>query len=472
MKRIGVYFFLLCGLFSCTEERPNVLLIVVDDLRPLDDAITPNIDQLAEKGIRFTNAFSQYANCSPSRRSFLSGLSPVRGDSGGNLNHYLKNNPQVSMPAYFKQFGYTTASLGKVYHGLKEDRDSWDYYHDIPFSNQFHPWESYASIKNQQIKNLDNRPAVENEAEALDQYNDYNISLKVMEMLETYKDQPFFMTVGFRKPHLPFAAPRQFWDLYKREQFKLSKYASAPVLGDTIVYQWSELASYAPYSSSYKTGNYRNKKVSDFQSMELKHGYYACVSYIDFLVGQLLEKLEKLNLDKKTIVVFTADHGFHLGEQQIWGKHSNYKLSTQVPLIIYDPNLNPGKNIREGFVELLDLYPTLTELAGLDKPEKADGKSMLPLMHNPDAPSFSAAFSMYQSFQKDVSIKDLKAYAIHTKNHTYIEWWDFKEKEIVQQELYELNKGIERVNVISQETSQSVISKLSDKINRYNSKLN
>ena len=109
MKRIGVYFFLLCGLFSCTEERPNVLLIVVDDLRPLDDAITPNIDQLAEKGIRFTNAFSQYANCSPSRRSFLSGLSPIRGDSGGNLNRYLKNNPQVSMPAHFKQFGYTTA---------------------------------------------------------------------------------------------------------------------------------------------------------------------------------------------------------------------------------------------------------------------------------------------------------------------------------------------------------------------------
>ena len=176
------------------------------------------------------------------------------------------------------------------------------------------------------------------------------------------------MVGGFRKPHLPFAAPKQFWDMYQRDQFEPSKYNKAPFKGDSIVYQWSELSSYTPYTNSYKTENYRQNKVTEDQSSELIHGYHACVSYIDFLVGLLLKKLAALDLDKKTIVVFTSDHGFHLGEQQIWGKHSNYKLSTHVPLILYDPKLRTNKKPREGFVELLDLYPTLSELVGLNKP--------------------------------------------------------------------------------------------------------
>ena len=152
MIKKGFCFFLIFVLFSCSEQKPNVLFVIVDDLRPLNSAITPNIDLLAQKGIRFTNAYSQYANCSPSRQSIFSGLSPVRGSRGGNLNQYLMNNPQVSMPNHFKQNGYQTASLGKVYHGSKDDRKAWNYFHDIPFEKGFHPWESYGSIKNQQFK--------------------------------------------------------------------------------------------------------------------------------------------------------------------------------------------------------------------------------------------------------------------------------------------------------------------------------
>ena len=288
---------------------------------------------------------------------------------------------------------------------------------DITFEKDFHPWESYGSIKNQQIKNKSDRPATEMEEEPLSKYNDYMISLEAMEMMEKLKEDPFFMVVGFRKPHLPFAAPKQFWDMYQRDQFEPSKYHEAPVKGDTIVYQWSELSSYAPYSNSYKTENYRKNKVTEYQSRELIHGYHACVSYIDFLVGLLLDKLASLDLDKKTIVVLTSDHGFHLGEQQIWGKHSNYKLSTHVPLILYDPKLKNDEKTRNGFVELLDLYPTLSELADLNKPKKVDGKSLVPLIKNPNALNYSAAFSMYQSFQEDISVKDLKAYAVHSTNH-------------------------------------------------------
>jgi arylsulfatase A-like enzyme len=468
----GFCFFLIFVLFSCSEQKPNVLFVIVDDLRPLNSAITPNIDLLAQKGIRFTNAYSQYANCSPSRQSIFSGLSPVRGSRGGNLNQYLKDNPQVSMPNHFKQNGYQTASLGKVYHRSKDDRKAWNYFHDIPFEKGFHPWESYGSIKNQQIKDESDRPAIEMVEEPLSKYNDYMISLEAMEMMEKFKGDPFFMVVGFRKPHLPFAAPKQFWDIYQRDQFEPSKYNKAPFKGDSIVYQWSELSSYTPYTNSYKTENYRQNKVTEDQSSELIHGYHACVSYIDFLVGLLLKKLATLDLDKKTIVVFTSDHGFHLGEQQIWGKHSNYKLSTHVPLILYDPKLRTNKKTREGFVELLDLYPTLSELVGLNKPIKVDGKSLIPLIKNPKALNYSNAFSMYQSFQKDISIKDLKAYAVHSTNHTYIEWWDPKIKKIVQQELYELKNGFEEINIFEEKYSENIIQEFSEKINHYNSRFN
>lgn len=236
MIKKGFCFFLIFVLFSCSEQKPNVLFVIVDDLRPLDTAITPNIDLLAQKGIRFTNAYSQYANCSPSRQSIFSGLSPLRGSRGGNLNQYLKDNPQVSMPNHFKQNGYQTASLGKVYHGSKDDRKAWNYFHDIPFEKGFHPWESYGSIKNQQIKDESDRPAIEMVEEPLSKYNDYMISLEAMEMMEKVKGDPFFMVVGFRKPHLPFAAPKQFWDMYQRDQFEPSKYNKAPVKGDTIVF--------------------------------------------------------------------------------------------------------------------------------------------------------------------------------------------------------------------------------------------
>ena len=470
VRKIGFCFFLIFVLFSCSEQKPNVLLVVVDDLRPLDSAITPNMDLLAQKGIRFTNAYSQYANCAPSRQSLFSGLSPVRGGTGGNLNQYLKDNPQVSMPNHFNQNGYQTASLGKVYHGSKDDLKAWDYFHDIPFEKDFHPWESYGSIKNQQIKNKSDRPAIEIEEEPLSKYNDYMISLEAMDMMEKLKEDPFFMVVGFRKPHLPFAAPQQFWDMYQRDQFEPSKYHEAPVKGDTIVYQWSELSSYAPYTNSYKTENYRKNKVTEYQSRELIHGYHACVSYIDFLVGLLLDKIDSLDLDKKTIVVLTSDHGFHLGEQQIWGKHSNYKLSTHVPLILYDPKLKIDKKTRNGFVELLDLYPTLSELAGLNRPKKVDGKSLVPLIKNPNALNYSAAFSMYQSFQEDISVKDLKAYAVHSTNHTYIEWWNPKIKKIVQQELYELKNGFEEINVFEDKSTKNIVQEFSEKINHYNSK--
>ena len=185
----------------------------------------------------------------------------------------------------------------------------------------------------------------------------------------------FFYAVGFRKPHLPFVAPKKFWELYNRSEIQVSDYHNAPIDGDTIVYQWSELAAYKGYSENYFDTNYRNKKVKNKDAKELIHGYMASISFIDSLVGRIIGKLEKLDLDEDTIIVLMSDHGFHLGDQQIWGKHSSYEKSTHTPLIIVDPS-NPNSGQCMNFVELLDIYPTLIDLNGIEKNPALDGKSL------------------------------------------------------------------------------------------------
>jgi iduronate 2-sulfatase len=458
------------------NENPakNVLLIIVDDMRPeinawgVDYIKTPNIDKLVNNGVSFTSAYCQYANCAPSRKSFLTGLSPETTDHKDAFNVYDKVMHHTTMPGFFRENDYYTGSIGKVYHSADDDRDSWNFYYDVgdPQKPEEVPWESYGLKANQNISNNEIRPAVECEDLPLENYNDYNLCQVALKQLQENKDKKFFLAVGFRKPHLPFAAPKKYWDLYKRDNIKLSQYRNAPANGDTIVYQWSELASYNYFATNYKTRNYRNKYVSEEKSKELQHGYYACVSYIDDLVGMLLNKLKELKIDDNTIVVLLADHGYHLGDQQIWGKHTGYDLATRVPLIVYDPSENHDKKICTKFVELLDIYPTLVELCGLPQPKRYDGKSFASLLENTNAEGFDAAFNQYQSFQIDPSIKDLMAYAIHTKDYNYIEWQDLKNnRKVVERELYQVTKGrVEQENIASHPDQRNIIKELSQRI--------
>tara|TARA_B100001093_G_scaffold519738_1_gene610176 strand:+ start:2441 stop:3865 length:1425 start_codon:yes stop_codon:yes gene_type:complete len=472
IKKIFLFIIFSALSFSCKIDKPNIILIIADDMSPLEDALTPRIDEIANKGIKFTNAYSQYANCAPSRQSFLTGLSPVRGLRQGRIDDYLKENEHMNMPMFFKINNYKTFSLGKVFHDAKQDKDAWDFFYDIPIEqNNYHNWESYASQKNQEIKNLDLRPAVENVALPLSTYNDYNIAKKAINFLGQLGSDPFFMTIGFRKPHLPFAAPKEFWKIYDEMEFEKSAFNNATINGDSIVYMWSELASYRPFSNSYQSSSYRDKKILNEQALELKKGYYACVSFIDYLVGMVTDEIKNLDLDSNTIVIITSDHGFHLGEQQIWGKHSNYKTSTNIPLIIFDPRIKYKRKISDGFVELLDLFPTLVDLTGLENKGKMDGKSLVPLINNPSAKGFSNSFSMYQSFQKDENVKDLKAYALHNKKYTYIEWWDTVSNTIVNQELYKIEIGLESVNIASDPFYEKTIKNLSKKIKIKNQSL-
>jgi len=464
-KKISATIILTVLFFSCDIKRPNIILIIADDMSTLENAHTPRINEIALQGIKFTNAYSQYANCVPSRQSFLTGLSPFRGNRQGRIDEYLRKNNHISMPMFFKVNNYKTISLGKVYHDANQDKDAWDFLYDISNEeNNYYNWESFASKKNKEIKDSDLRPAVENTALPLTNYNDYNIAEKAIEFLSELSSDQFFMTIGFRKPHLPFAAPKKFWEIYDNVEFQKSEFDYATVNGDSVVYMWSELASYKPFSASYKSKNYRDKRISNEQALKLKKGYYSCVSFIDYLIGMITDEIKNLGLDNNTIIVITSDHGFHLGEQQIWGKHTNFKKSTNIPLIIFDPRMNNNKNITEAFVELLDLFPTLVELAGLENKGKMDGKSMVPLIDNNLLEDFSNSFSMYQSFQKDENVTDLKAYALHNKKYTYIEWWDTVSNTIVNQELYDIEYGLETTNIISDPSTQEIVKRLSKKI--------
>jgi iduronate 2-sulfatase len=472
-----------------TKQAKNVLFILEDDLRPeihswgQDNILTPNIDKLVNKGVSFTSAYCQYANCSPSRKSILTGLSPETTGHMDAFNPYDKVMHHTTMPGFFKENGYVTGSIGKVYHDARDDRKSWDFYYDVqdPQNPGIVPWESYGlkenykrikvnkadreKSKEDKKKSKADRPSVECEDLPMENYNDYNLCQVALKQLEENKDKKFFLTVGFRKPHLPYAAPKKYWDLYKRDDIQLTKYPDAPVNGDTIVYMWSELASYAFFSENYNSVNYRNEHVSVEKSKELKHGYYACVSYVDDLIGMLLSKLKELKLEDNTIVVLVGDHGYHLGDQQIWGKHTCYDLATRVPLIIYDPSVQRDKQFCTKFVESVDIYPTLAELCGLPKPPRFDGESFAPLFENANAEGFDASFNQYQSFQKSV-VRNFMAYAIHTKDYNYIEWQDLKNnRKVVQRELYQVtNNRVEQKNISSDQEYNNIIKKLSQRI--------
>ena len=478
------YWVYRCNIFFQSFVSPqeslqkNVLMIIVDDLRPeirawgKENIITPNLDRLAEKGVSFHNTFAQYANCSPSRISLLTGLSPETTGHTGNLGSKPEFSKHVTLPGHFKENGYFTASIGKVYHDAKDDRDSWDYYFDLvgpdkPWTDPSNRWECYADSLNNHLFGFD-RPAVEKTNQELEAYKDYILCKSTMSLIEKQKDKKFFITVGFRKPHLPFAAPEKYWDLYDRKNINLTEFPLSPDGSDSVVYKWSELASYNYYSSTYKTNNYKNQILNNDKALELRHGYFACVSFIDDLVGMLVNRLEKLNLDKNTIIVVMGDHGYQLGDQQVWGKHTNYNLSTRVPLIIFDPSMAPIKNNSEKYVELLDIFPTLSDLVSIPKPVDLDGKSFMTLFHNSDPEGFNSSFSQYCSFQKDTEFSNLMSYAIHKKNYTFIEWQDLEQDyKVVNRELYALIKGtVENKNISFDPEYSGKVEELSKELNQ------
>jgi len=353
--------------------RPNILMIMVDDLVPalnsygLDYAISPNIDGLVAHATVFNKAYCSVPVCGASRASLLTGLHATPDRFTTYLSRADEDVPQIpAIPAIFKDNGYTTLSIGKIFHNINDNAESaWSQ----PPQGYF---ISHSAMLNPDSENWtggtrDRGPFYEMADVSDWDYLDGMVTKKAMEELDRFKDadNPFFMAVGFMRPHLPFYAPKKYWDLYDRDQLPLAPYRQAPEGSPENLKGSPEIRFYGQKGLEYNSDEYH--RIA-------RHGYLACVSYVDALVGHLLEALQKNGLAENTIIVLIGDHGFHLGEHNFWGKHNLLHQSLHVPLIVS----RPGQNHTEVNtpVSLVDLAPTLLDLASLEKQDYLHGQSL------------------------------------------------------------------------------------------------
>ena len=380
-----ITFAVLCAA-SRAADRLNVLFIAVDDLKPIarcygGTAKTPNIDRLAARGVRFERAYCNQAVCAPSRNALMTGLRPqTLGIYDLGTNFRAARPDAVTLAQAFQKAGYRTEAMGKILHvghGNHEDPASWTVPHFSAKSIAYHLPESRAKqgltreeamFSNQSAANLPRGAAYESADVADDQYPDGMIANEAIKRLHAAKESgaPSFIAVGFVKPHLPFCAPKKYWDLYERAKFELPAFRSAPA--DAPAFASTNFGELRNYSDTPEVG-----PVNDDLARTLIHGYHAATSYMDAQLGRVLDTLEKEGLAEKTIVVLWGDHGWHLGDHGMWCKHTNYEQAARIPLIIAAPGVKAGVNAN--FVETVDLYPTLCEIAAVAAVAGLDGKS-------------------------------------------------------------------------------------------------
>jgi len=437
-------------------SRPNILFIAVDDLRPslgcYGDTLakTPHMDALARSGLRFTRAYCQQAVCGPSRTAMLTGLLPDHTRVWHNRNLFRDTLPNaVTLPQLFKNNGYHAQSLGKVLSGNnreeEQDPPSWS----VPPLLRGDGWKNYVLPENQK----GGKQSPTEKADVPDEgYPDGQLARLAIETLENLKQksQPFFLAVGFFKPHLPFNAPKKYWDLYDPAVFQPDAKANRTKGAPDVAYpDHLELAGYKDIPD--------DEKVSAEQARELRHGYYACVSYVDAQIGKVLDALKRLGLEDNTIVVLWGDHGYSLGEADHWCKDTNFDLDTHVPLMIRVPGVTKPGAATDALLEYVDIYPTLVELAGLPAPSGLDGASLVPILHDPQRRGREIALSQFSRPFKPTA-PQVMGYSIRTDTHRYTRWVEWPSRKTIVEELYDytsdnstVRKGaflVERENVV------------------------
>ncbi len=394
MKILKTLLFLAIFYGSKLEsvEKKNILVFIVDDLRPelncygADQIVSPNIDKIAERGTLFSNAYCQIPVCGASRASIMSGVYPVEGRLVDWDSRADKDLPTITdMPSHLKNHGYYTASVGKVYHSKDENPSSWDYLwrgQDIMV---------YNLDTNQAMPNL-GKPAFEGCDVPDEDYTSGEIAQQTIQTLKTLKkeEKPFFLVSGFTKPHLPFNAPKKYWDLYPIQDIQLASNDFPPKgVPKEALHNWMELRRM--YSGIPKEG-----PLKESLAKKLIQGYYACVSYTDAMIGTVMEELKSLELLEDTIVVLLGDHGYQLSEHGLWCKHALFKTSLQVPLIISHPDFEGGKK-SDSMVELVDLYPTISEWGHCSPPNhRLWGKSLNKILQDSSAKVKDYIFARYR----------------------------------------------------------------------------
>jgi len=443
---------------GAAKPKPmNVLFIAVDDLKPLlgcfgDRTVrSPNIDRLAARGTVFERTYCQQAVCAPSRASLMSGCRPDTTRVWDLQTPLRRTMPNVlTLCQHFKQNGYTTVSLGKIYHHyMKDDPPGWS---EAPWRPTEGAWKGrgYLTPEAQAIAAKTERgrgPAYESADVPDTAYPDGVVATRAVETLRRLKGRPFFLAVGFYKPHLPFNAPKKYWDMYPPETIDLAdnpfKPRGAPDLAMT---NWGELRNYP--------GMPKNGPLSENQARTLIRGYKACVSYTDAQIGRVLAELERLGLADRTVVVLWGDHGWHLGDHGLWCKHTNFESATHAPLVLASPAIEGGKRTRR-LAEFVDIYPSTCELAGLPVPDHCEGVSLVPLMRDPDRPWKSAAFSQYPRG------RDIMGYSMRTDRYRFTRWQHRKTGEVVATELYDHQEDPEEnVNLAGRSEHRDLVARL------------
>lgn len=421
MKSILILIASLISICSLAQEKqkPNILFIISDDLtttaigaygNPIPK--TPVIDQLAKESTVFTHAYTQYPVCGPSRASFMFGYYPNATQTYGYVSGRENVGPdRPSLAELFKQNGNYTARVSKIYHmGVPGDIEKGSDGQDDPaswterFNSQGPEWKAAGKAELVQnnpdgsIKRKGGNVMTIVQADGDDLvHSDGKTAEKASELIRTHKDKPFFLAVGFVRPHVPFVAPAGYFDPFPFAKIKAPEQAEN---------DWADIPE---RGINYVTSV--NAEMNQEQKQKAIAAYYASVSYMDAQVGKVLKTLKEEGLEDNTIVVFTSDHGFHLGEHEFWMKVSLHEESVKVPMMIKVPGKNPA--VVNSFTELIDLYPTLADLAGLNYPKAVQGKSLESLIENPNKKVRDMAFSVSQGG---------KSFLIRTEKWAYIQY--------------------------------------------------
>lgn len=423
--------------FLQAQEKYNVLFIACDDLRAdlgcygNDLVQSPNLDNLAKEGVIFERAYCQQALCAPSRISIMTGRRPDQTRSWNLTAPIRRTEDIVTLPEQFKENGYFTQDIGKIYHNWHEEGHA-----DYPKSWSVEPVMHYGTHNDDVPKVEGKKPknkATTKWTRRLDvpdnAYYDGRIAQKAVNALQGFSqkpNQPFFLAVGFWKPHLPFNAPQKYWDMYDKDLIPPVYNGNAPV----------DVPEVALHDSwEFFRGNPNTLTQDDV--LELRHGYLAAISYLDAQVGKVLAELKRTGLDKNTIVVFWSDHGFQLGEHSLWGKNSNFENDARAPFIISVPEEGLKGHSTKSLVELLDIYPTLLDLCNLEKPDGIQGKSLVPILEDGDVKLSNVAFTQHPRPMYYRGKPEAMGYSVRTDRWRYTEWVDFKSRQIVGRELYD-----------------------------------
>ena len=439
-------------------KNHNILFISIDDFRPKINSygeskmITPNIDKLASEGLQFNNAFTNIAVCGASRASIMTGIRPSQARFNDYTSRASKDTPDaISLNQLFMENGYETISYGKIYHYPNDNGQYWSDNDGGAHQADYQDPEAQARKRDGEIGEHGRKgPAYEYPEVDDYAYNDGKVTMRALDKMKALKaeNKPFFMAVGYVSPHLPFIQPKKYWDLYNHDEIQLADNAYQP-----------KNSPYIAMHSQHDNAELRNMYLdipakgllSDEMSRNLVHGYYASVSYMDALIGDLINGLDALGLRENTTVILWSDHGFFLGEHGFWCKHSTFYEAIKIPFIISSPGFAKNRTTYS-FTELVDVYPTLCELTGMVPPKYIHGKSLIPVMKNPELKLKDEIYTRYKQGE-----------AVVDENYSYTEF--FQGEKYIGNMLYDLKQDSKQNKDISEyPTNAATIKKYSKKL--------